>query len=114
MQHRGLIVFKRTVFSSGEPYVLSRQLLELRSNPPSGIRSLSGDDTVLSKDDLSKVVWNIKNKYYSASVHFRVIQLDEMHEMDVNGSPALIYTWDSNEVRYDLISGQQFFIPESM
>ncbi|KLO14737.1 hypothetical protein SCHPADRAFT_996368 [Schizopora paradoxa] len=69
---------------------------KLSSDLANRIRSLSGDDTP-PKDDLNKIVWNIKNKYYSASVHFHVLRLDELRELDVNGSPALIYTWDSNE-----------------
>jgi len=53
--------------------------------------------TAPSNDDLNKIVWSIKNKYYSASVHFHVVQVDELHKLDVNGFPALIFTWDSNE-----------------
>lgn len=47
--------------------------------------------------------WTIKNKYYTASVHFQAIHLDGLESIELDDVPAVIYTWSEQEVS-DILS----------
>ena len=45
------------------------------------------------------ISWRISNKYYTADVHFRAVQLGYLEHEELDEIPALIYVWTGDEVR---------------
>lgn len=60
------------------------------------IKTISGDNQPSSPS--SEVIhWTIKNKYYTAPVHFHPIHLEGLSSIELDEVPAIIYTWKENE-----------------
>ena len=63
-----------------------------------GIKALAGDTSDVPAN--SEVIhWTIKNKYYTAPVHFHPIHLEGLESIDLDDVPAVIYAWNGQEVR---------------
>ncbi|KAL5501567.1 hypothetical protein ACEPAH_8827 [Sanghuangporus vaninii] len=60
------------------------------------IKALSGD-TSESPSSSEVIHWTIKNKYYTAPVHFHPIHLEGLEFIELDDVPAVIYAWKENE-----------------
>ncbi|KAL5520087.1 hypothetical protein ACEPAG_1747 [Sanghuangporus baumii] len=60
------------------------------------IKALSGD-TSESPNSSEVIHWTIKNKYYTAPVHFHPIHLEGLEFIELDDVPAVIYAWKENE-----------------
>jgi hypothetical protein len=47
---------------------------------------------------VSIVTWTISNKYYTADVHFQIVQLKEWSPKQAEGVPAVLFVWQKGEV----------------
>ncbi|OCB84981.1 hypothetical protein A7U60_g7935 [Sanghuangporus baumii] len=61
------------------------------------IKALSGDNTSESPSSSEVIHWTIKNKYYTAPVHFHPIHLEGLEFIELDDVPAVIYAWKENE-----------------
>ncbi|KAH8114467.1 hypothetical protein DFH11DRAFT_1594625 [Phellopilus nigrolimitatus] len=70
--------------------------LETSREVATRIKALSGDSS--DAQPTSEVIhWTIKNKYYTAPVHFHPIHLEGLESIELDDVPAVIYTWKENE-----------------
>lgn len=71
-----------------------------QSSPPldntSDASTLS--DSSASSEGLIKIPWTIKNKYYSAPVHFAALRMHDLSPHQIQNIPALIFVWSQGEV----------------
>lgn len=58
-----------------------------------------------STDELASdiIPWTIRNKYYTAEVHFQPVHLSLLPSLDLDDVPAIIYAWKENDVRFALV-----------
>ena len=75
----------------------------------SGIRTYAftnlnaSDDVVKTSNGVQKVAdakivpWTIKNKYYTADVHFKVIPLEDWVHSHLESVPAIIYAFSVDD-----------------
>lgn len=73
-----------------------------------GVRTLGRDEAVpevVVEDGAVevKVPWKIKNKYYSADVHFIARPVKGTTPVQYQGVPAVIFAWRRGEVRQTII-----------
>ena len=62
-----------------------------------GIKALAGD-TSPADNSLGIIHWTIKNKYYTAQVHFQPIHIEGLESIELDDVPAIIYAWKATEV----------------
>ena len=48
-------------------------------------------------DDI--IPWKISNRYYTADVHFKLIELTQWSPLEVENVPAVVYAWSVDQVR---------------
>ncbi|PAV17166.1 alpha gamma adaptin-binding p34 [Pyrrhoderma noxium] len=61
------------------------------------IKAVSGDTQPSSSPSSEIIHWTIKNKYYTAPVHFHPIHLEGLPSIELDEVPAIIYAWKENE-----------------
>ena len=66
-----------------------------------GIKTLAGDEEAID-DSLGVIPWTIKNKYYTAPVHFQPSHFQGLEALDLDDVPAIIYVWKGKEVCFFL------------
>ncbi|KAI5119056.1 hypothetical protein M0805_005922 [Coniferiporia weirii] len=72
--------------------------LETSREVATHIKALSGDSGEPGDQAVSEVIpWTIKNKYYTAPVHFHPIHLEGLESIELDDVPAIIYAWKENE-----------------
>lgn len=68
-----------------------------------GIRALANDTTELPAVDSDGsqplIPWTISNKYYTADIHFKLINYGALSSSAPNNTPAVIYVWERGTVR---------------
>jgi hypothetical protein len=52
-----------------------------------------------SEDELHCVPWTIRNKYYTANVHFALVDRKGWRVRHAIGVPAVVFVWARGEVR---------------
>lgn len=53
--------------------------------------------TAAVDDDI--IPWKISNRYYTADVHFKLIELTQWSPLEVENVPAVVYAWSIDQVR---------------
>ena len=63
---------------------------------PSVIKAFVNDSPDLPTSDT--IPWTIKNKYYSADVHFRLVECAHWDPQSAHRVPAVIFVWGRGQV----------------